>query len=188
MAPCELKYSYCLVNNIIGYASLLTFVASPPRFRECFPILVEAETMKSTQKGLVIYADDDPDDLYLVSEGFFKYAPNIDLITVKHGRELLDCLSTLESTNVMPCLIILDINMPGMDGKTALSELRKIEKYENTPVVLFSTSTSESDTVFAEVYNAGFVTKPRRFTDLNPIIERFFNQCSDEVRKQYYTV
>jgi CheY-like chemotaxis protein len=81
--------------------------------------------MKSTQKGLVIYVDDDPDDLYLVSKGFFKYAPSIDLITVKHGLELLDCLKTLEPTNVMPCLIIIDINMPGMDGKTTLKELRK---------------------------------------------------------------
>jgi hypothetical protein len=54
-------------------------------------------------------------------------------------------------------------------------------------VVLFTTSGAQSDMVFAEVYDAGFVTKPRQFADLGPIIERFFKQCSEEVRKEYFS-
>jgi CheY-like chemotaxis protein len=137
----------------------------------------------NSQKGLVIYADDDPDDLFLVSEGLLAYAPNIDLIMVRDGFELLSCLNTLKHRGSFPCLIILDINMPRMDGKSALRHLRSMKEYAETPIVLFSTSTAPSDEAFAFQYNAGFVPKPGSFTDLNPIIEAFFSQCSEEVHR-----
>lgn len=139
---------------------------------------------KSLKKGLVIYADDDADDLFLVSEGFLEYAPQIDLITVRDGAELLDCLQTLAATHQTPCLLILDINMPRITGKEALKKLRQMPRYEDLPVVLFTTSSSQQDMDFAENYNAGFITKPENFNDIAAIIEQFFHQCSEEMRKQ----
>jgi CheY-like chemotaxis protein len=141
---------------------------------------------KSLKKGLVIYADDDPDDLFLVSEGFLEHAPQVDLITVRDGAELFDCLQTLEATHQTPCLLILDINMPRITGKEVLRQLRQMPRYEDLPVVLFTTSSSPQDIDFAESYNAGFMTKPGNFTDIAAIIEQFFHQCSEEIRKQLY--
>ncbi|MGB8191156.1 MAG: response regulator [Chitinophagaceae bacterium] len=144
---------------------------------------MKQEISKSSQKGLVIYADDDTDDLFLVSEGFFAYAPNIDLITVRDGLELFECLSVLEAQGKTPCLIVLDINMPRLDGKSTLRRLRQSERYDDVPVVLFSTSSANGDKSFAHAHNAGFITKPRVFTDMSPIIEQFFKQCTDEVHR-----
>lgn len=139
---------------------------------------------KSQKKGLVIYADDDTDDLFLVSEGFLEYAPQIDLITVRDGTELFDCLQTLETNHQMPCLLILDINMPRMSGKEVLRQLRQMPRYEDLSVVLFTTSSSSQDMYFAESYNSGFIIKPENFNDIAAIIEQFFHQCSEEMRKQ----
>jgi CheY-like chemotaxis protein len=136
-------------------------------------------------KGLVIYADDDPDDLFLVSEAFLEHAPLIDLITVRDGVELFECLANLEERRISPCLIILDVNMPRMDGKAALKRLRTHPRYEGLPVVLFTTSCSNTDKSFAQHFNAGFVTKPLATFHFRPIIEAFFTQCSDQVKKRY---
>lgn len=130
----------------------------------------------------VLYADDDPDDLMLVQEAFTKYATNVEVILKKSGFEAINYLFSLSNVETIPCLIILDINMPGMNGKEALRKIREHERFSNVPAVLFSTSSFFADRDFAEENGAGFITKPLNQAQMERIAEEFINHCSDEVK------
>ena len=102
-------------------------------------------THYTTPKNIVIYADDDQDDIELVEEAFKHYASNVDVITFKDGSQALSYLRNLSDEDPVPCLIILDINMPVLNGKETLTRLRQINRYTEIPVVLFTTSSMPID-------------------------------------------
>ena len=82
-----------------------------------------------------------------------------------------------------PDLIVMDVNMPRLDGKETLKQLRKIEDYNQVPIVLFTTSSSAEDARFAKKFNAGYLTKPMNANQIEFIADKFLNYCSEEVRK-----
>lgn len=134
-------------------------------------------------KNVVLYADDDPDDLMLVQEAFTKYSPHVEVITVSDGIEALSYLKNLSSFDPSPCLIILDINMPRINGKDALKSIRQMQRFQATPVVLFTTSSQPADKDFARRYDAGFLTKPIDLQQMQYITQQFVDHCTDEVKK-----
>ncbi|MBO9681494.1 MAG: response regulator [Flavisolibacter sp.] len=140
-------------------------------------------TQSLPPKSLVLYADDDPEDIELVSEAFQSYSQNVELLTFADGIELLNFIETIDPFHASPCLFILDINMPRLDGKETLRRLRRIESFSEVPAVLFSTSSLPADASFARNFNAGFVTKPLHTNQVNMIIDEIIDHCSDEVKK-----
>ena len=133
-------------------------------------------------KHLVLYADDDNDDIALVRDAFSYYA-HIELKTFPDGLAMLNFVR-YQQGNVKPCLIMIDINMPKMNGKEVLKELRNMEEYEEVPAVLFSTSSLPSEAAFAGSFNAGFVVKPLYYDHLSSIAEKLIEHCTDEVKKR----
>ena len=79
-----------------------------------------------------------------------------------------------------PRLIILDINLPGMNGKEILVRLRQTERWRRVPVLLFSTSNSEADKRFAARWNAGCMLKPSAVPDLLSLPEKFIRYCKEK--------
>lgn len=140
-------------------------------------------TQSLPPKSLVLYADDDPEDIELVSEAFQAYAQNVELVTFADGVELLNFIETVDPLHIAPCLFILDINMPRLNGKETLRRLRRIETFAEVPAVLFSTSSLPADAVFAKNLNAGFVTKPLHTNQVHLIIDEIIEHCSDDVKK-----
>jgi CheY-like chemotaxis protein len=140
-------------------------------------------TQSLPPKSLVLYADDDPEDVELVSEAFQVYAQNVELMTFADGIELLNFIETIDPFHAAPCLFILDINMPRLNGKETLRRLRRIESFAEVPAVLFSTSSLPADAAFAKNFNAGFVTKPLHTNQVHMIIDKIIDHCSDEVKK-----
>jgi CheY-like chemotaxis protein len=140
-------------------------------------------TKEISTKHFVLYADDDYDDLMLVKEAFTQYSKNVELVTVPDGFHALSYLKNLSENEPSPCLIILDINMPRMDGKEALVKLRQIDRYKDVPAILFTTSSQPSDKDFATRYDAGFLTKPIDYRQMDMIADKFIEHCADEVKK-----
>ena len=91
----------------------------------------------------ILLADDDEDDRSFFREALTEAAISAELITVEDGRQLTDYLSATE--NPPPDIIFLDINMPLKNGKICLREIRNNEKFNDTPVVMFSTSSHPND-------------------------------------------
>lgn len=134
-------------------------------------------------KNIVLYADDDIDDLQLVEESFSNFANNVEVITVTDGIRALQYLKGLNTLDPRPCLIILDINMPRLTGKEVLQEIRKSDLFRDTPVVLFTTSSLQQDKDFARRYNAGLITKPIDVKQMEFITTQFIEHCNDDIQK-----
>jgi CheY-like chemotaxis protein len=133
----------------------------------------------------ILYVDDDKDDLMLISEAFEKYTDHLRVVHAFNGVEALQVLRKMYHKSILPCLIILDINMPIMDGKETLREIRKLEAYQHIPVVIFSTSRSPVDKDFAEGFNATFISKPHIYFELEKLVEQFVERCHVEVRNHF---
>jgi CheY-like chemotaxis protein len=137
--------------------------------------------------NIVLYADDDPDDLMLVEESFSQYS-NVEVVTAKDGLEALSYLRNLSSLDPLPCLIILDIHMPKLSGTEALKSIRSMERFQHVPIILFTTSSQPHDRSFAAFYKAGFISKPLDLKQMKVITDKFIEHCAEEVRRNIYNV
>ena len=135
------------------------------------------------KKNIILYADDDKDDQQLVQEAFERYASNVKIILADNGVEALDYLNSLLPIEPAPCLIILDINMPRVDGKEALVQIRNTARFAHIPIILFTTSSQPQDKMFAAKHKAGFITKPIDGNQMRLIADVFIDHCSDEIKR-----
>lgn len=129
----------------------------------------------------ILYVDDDLDDLMLITDAFQKYTPNIEITHAHNGLEGLATLERMHKNGEEPCLVIVDINMPGMDGKEMLQEMRRQVQFQHLPVVLFSTSNLKEDQLHAQGLGADFITKPVSFSNLQSLVKAFIGKCKFEV-------
>ncbi|RYG02348.1 MAG: response regulator [Chitinophagaceae bacterium] len=136
-----------------------------------------------TPRYVVLYADDDQDDLDLVLDAFARFTDNVDVITAQDGYEALAYLKNLPPFEPSPCLIILDMNMPRLDGKETLKTIRTMDRFKDVPVVMFTTSSFALDKDFADKHGAGFITKPLDLKQFSAIAEQFISHCADEIKR-----
>lgn len=133
--------------------------------------------MRNSQIIHILVADDDPDDCLLMREAFYESRISNEVHFVHNGEELLNYLKRHPPYNdsrlyPMPGLILLDLNMPLMDGREALAEIRADEMLRGIPVVILTTSSAEEDIVRS--YDVGvnsFITKPVSFDDLLGVVK-----------------
>ncbi len=110
--------------------------------------------------------DDDVDDQELFIEALQVIDKDCKCITASDGEEALQKLS--EEMPKMPDFIFLDLNMPRMNGKQFLTELKSNKDMWDIPVVIYSTSSEKKDMEeTAELGAAYFLQKPNRFDDLS---------------------
>jgi CheY-like chemotaxis protein len=137
--------------------------------------------MKSS-KHTIVYAEDDLDDLFIVKQAFEKH-DHIEVVHAPNGKKALLTLDEMMQKNCLPCLVILDINMPVMNGRETLQAIRNHPHLNSLAVVLFSTSNSPSDAEFAQKHDAVLITKPIEYSDLEKIAGTFVEQCNFEINK-----
>jgi CheY-like chemotaxis protein len=121
---------------------------------------------------VVLVADDDPDDRFLMEEALLETGSCVDLRFVEDGEELMHYLLrsgkyTDLGLSPRPVLILLDLNMPRKDGRQALLEIKADPDLQGIPVAIWTTSQEREDKVYCQ--NAGadiFVTKPALYTEL----------------------
>lgn len=117
----------------------------------------------------IVMAEDDPDDQMLTRRALKKSRLVNTLSTVGDGEELMDYLYQRDPYTDVPCpgLILLDLNMPRMDGREALQRIKSDADLRRIPVIVLTTSEAEQDIV--ESYDLGvnaYVTKPVTFDGL----------------------
>jgi CheY-like chemotaxis protein len=119
----------------------------------------------------ILMADDDLDDRELARDALAESRVLNDLHAVNDGAELLEYVRhegryTAENAP-RPDLILLDLNMPKVDGREALAALKKDPKLRSIPVVILTTSRAEEDIVRSYDLGANsFISKPVTFAGL----------------------
>jgi CheY-like chemotaxis protein len=120
----------------------------------------------------ILMADDDEEDQMLASEALEEAQLGNDLRFVNDGEELLAYLRRQgryadAASSPRPGLILLDLNMPRMDGREALQEIKADPSLRSIPVVILTTSRAQEDIVKTyDLGAAGFVVKPVVFDGL----------------------
>jgi CheY-like chemotaxis protein len=130
------------------------------------------------KKHTILCVDDDSDDLQLLNESLKDTLQNFDVVEAHNGQQALDLLQELKNTGNHPCLIILDINMPVLNGKETLSIIKKDETFKSIPVVVFTTSGSESDKRFCNFHGVEMVTKPPNFHSFKSVVQKLLRFCA----------
>ena len=128
-------------------------------------------------KRKILWADDDPDDLMLMRQVLQELDSNYEIVEVNNGREALDYLQEASATNKLPCLLILDMNMPIMDGKETLAQIKADEKLKDLSIVVFTTSNSKLDKLFCQKHNVEMVTKPPNYVNLTEAVKKLLTFC-----------
>jgi CheY-like chemotaxis protein len=121
----------------------------------------------------ILICDDDEDDRMLTAQALEDAHVSNDIRFVADGEQLLDYLfqrgeyAEQTGTAPRPGLILLDLNMPNMDGREALKLIKSDDTLRDIPIVVLSTSGLEQDIV--KSYQLGvnsFITKPVTFSGL----------------------
>jgi len=119
----------------------------------------------------VFIVDDDADDRESIRDAFMENKHHYDYLFMHNGHQLLQHLSP-GANSLAPSIILLDLNMPGMDGKDVLKELKNDERLQSIPVIVFTTSSSYRDRQLSYQLGAScFVTKPGTYRELISITD-----------------
>jgi len=128
---------------------------------------------------LILIVEDDEDDRQFIREAFEDDDLNCELVFATDGSLALDLLITSDR---LPTLMLLDINMPRMNGFDLLERVRSSVRLRRLPVIMFSTSNS-AETI-ASAYDRGansFIPKPSNYLDFTRVlgeVRRYWIQLS----------
>lgn len=124
----------------------------------------------------ILVADDDADDRMLIVEAFEESLLSNPIDLVEDGAELLDYLHRRGKYEPLqgdpyPGVILLDLNMPKVDGRKALEEIKSHPQLCRIPVIVLTTSKAEQDIL--KTYGLGvnsFISKPVTFDGLIDVV------------------
>jgi two-component system response regulator len=125
---------------------------------------------------VILMADDDADDREMTREAFAASRLVNDLRFVVDGEELMDYLYRRgkyadPELSPMPSIILLDLNMPRLDGREALQQIKADPAFRTIRIIIMTTSKAEEDIL--RTYNlsaTSYITKPVTFAGLVEVI------------------
>ena len=118
------------------------------------------------KNGILLVEDDDL-DVISVERSLKKIGLDSNLYTAYNGIEALNLLDTLANRSItIPEVILLDMNMPKMNGIEFLRKLRNDERFKHLKVFVMTTSNDENERKEAETLGiSGYLIKPLNFND-----------------------
>lgn len=125
----------------------------------------------------ILVIDDDVDDLSILQEAIKAIDTTTTLFTAPNGVVGLEQLQKMKSEGRIPCLIVLDVNMPVMDGRKTYNAIQSEESFRDIPLVVFSTSTSPLDRTYFMSKGAEYITKPVQYNQLLEVARKLLGYC-----------
>ncbi|MFC4424747.1 response regulator [Deinococcus navajonensis] len=115
--------------------------------------------------------DDNPEDRLLAEEAFEQLCPACTLTCVGSGRE---AIALLRTEGFEPDVVLLDVNMPGMDGFETLQRLKSDDRLSRIPVVMLTTSQASQDIHRAySLFASSYLVKATCFDEFLRQLEAF---------------
>ena len=122
----------------------------------------------------ILLVEDNQGDVLLTQEAFEESGSDSELFVVNDGQEAINFLEHISpySEAVTPDLIILDINLPKINGHEVLRYIKSNDNLKHIPVIMLTTSSSEKDISYSYTNYANcYITKPNDVTEYFKIIE-----------------
>jgi CheY-like chemotaxis protein len=117
----------------------------------------------------ILLIEDNPADSRLTVEAIRRADPDLDVCVCEDGESGLERLR--DRTQPLPSLVLLDLNLPGIDGREVLSEIKSDEQLRRVPVCVLTTSRAQEDVVRAyERHTNCYVVKPIDFNQFRAAI------------------
>lgn len=128
--------------------------------------------MSLKSQPTILYVDDDSDDCQILAESFAATTDVPDLICAGDGEEAIVYLNSV-SDEALPSLIILDLNMPKLDGRQTLNQIKSDPHLAGIPVVILSTSSNRTDReACVRLGAASYFEKPYHYDGYKEIVKR----------------
>ena len=124
----------------------------------------------------VLLVEDNPGDVEITKRAFKKSKMHVQLKIVNNGEEALDYVFKRgEYINAIePDIILLDLNLPKIDGFEVLETIKVNEEKKHIPIIVLTTSSADNDILHAyKQYANSFITKPVDFDKFIEIIQMF---------------
>ena len=131
-----------------------------------------------TEQPLFLLVDDDPDDIMLLKDAILSINNKIRFAEATDGREALKFLKAAKQKDQLPNLVVLDINMPILNGREVIAMIKEQQEFEQVPVVVFSTSSYPGDVTYCNEHGVELITKPFGMKLLIEIAERLVSTYS----------
>ncbi|MEV4759733.1 response regulator [Micromonospora sp. NPDC049559] len=123
----------------------------------------------------ILVVDDDPGDVLMIEEALADSDVDKVIDVVSDGQEAMEFLrgQGRHAGAPRPDLVLLDLNMPKMDGRQVLGEVKGDPDLRTIPIVVLTTSSSDTDVIGSYTLQANaYVTKPIDLDDFNDVVRR----------------
>lgn len=130
------------------------------------------------KQPLIYLVDDDEDDLYFIKSAILNNIPNCVVKCFIHGRQLIETLDKMAME--LPTLILMDLNMPVLNGKETLKMIRKKMETKTLPVVIFTTSSNAAEKESCLHFGASkYICKPSTMNVYDQIMQQLKHDYID---------
>ncbi len=125
-----------------------------------------------------LLVEDNPADVRLTQEAIKESKLEIHLNVVNDGVQAMNFLEQKDgfSNAPRPKVILLDLNMPKMDGREVLEKIKSSENLKRIPVIVLTSSTNYEDVIFSYRHQANcYISKPLNFEDFLSLVREVSN-------------
>ena len=130
----------------------------------------------------ILMADDDAEDQAIMKDTLTTLNAGDDICFAQNGAEAIELLEEIYASGQLPCLVVLDLNMPKLNGTQTLQVLKADLRFSDIPVVIYSTSLNPLEKEKCLSLGArAYITKPVSFAESLKTAKKFLEFCNNEM-------
>jgi CheY-like chemotaxis protein len=127
----------------------------------------------------ILMADDDAEDKFILEDAIQSLHPEKLICFAEDGEEALHLLRTEFNEETLPCVILLDLNMPRLNGTQTLKLLKEDNRFSDIPVIIYSTSVNAIEKAHCLALGAhSYITKPLSFSESIETAKNLLRFCT----------
>jgi CheY-like chemotaxis protein len=122
----------------------------------------------------ILIGEDDIEDQFILKEYFRENGFNEPVAFENNGKKIIEYLERIENNSALPQLIVLDLNMPILNGTQTLYQIKQDQRFNFIPVIIYSTSSNEHEKRKCLNFGAvDYLEKPLSVDQLKIMVNRF---------------
>ena len=128
------------------------------------------------ESRVILYADDDADDREFLFWAIRQLSPDTEVVLAENGVTALDYLNA-STDKQLPCLVVLDLNMPLLDGRETYERMQEKPELKGIPTIVFTSSHNPNDKLLFNSFGVELISKPDDLSFLTRIAGRMLEKC-----------